>query len=315
MGNIFYETDPAKNNSPICSPLVIAPKATAPFIRFCGDYRKVNEYITIPQDPIPVVIHELTKAAKFKVFIDLDMANSFHQIPLSEEFSNILSVKTPWGLVRPKFLPEGVGPASGLLQRIVREIFSPFEEWTIVIFDNFLVLADDYQDAYKKLKLILDRCAEYGVVLKMKKSFIGVDKVNFFGYEVTHGKWQMSQTRKDAIDAFQFPHIVGLSSSRRTAALNTRRTSASSAASADDDDDDDDDDNDDDVVVELPVDGPVPSGSSPSSSSSSSVLAVTSVPAAASADAERRKAAAASTAPPGCRAAVLPQMPRQRTAF
>ena len=205
LGKYFYETDPAKNNSPICSPLVIAPKATAPFIRFCGDYRKVNEYITIPQDPIPVVIHELTKAAKFKVFIDLDMANSFHQIPLSEEFSNILSVKTPWGLVRPKFLPEGVGPASGLLQRIVREIFAPFEEWTIVIFDNFLVLADDYQDAYKKLKLILDRCAEYGVVLKMKKSFIGVDKVNFFGYEVTHGKWQMSQSRKDAIDALQFP--------------------------------------------------------------------------------------------------------------
>jgi hypothetical protein len=95
LAKYFYETDPTKNNSPICSPLVIAPKATAPFIRFCGDYRRVNEFITIPQAPIPVVVHELTKAAKFKVYIDLDMANSFHQIPLSEEFSSLLSVKTP----------------------------------------------------------------------------------------------------------------------------------------------------------------------------------------------------------------------------
>ena len=191
------------SRSPIASPLVIAPKATAPFIRFCGDYREVNKYISIPQQPIPIVQHELVKAAKFKVYVDLDMANSFHQIPLSEEFSNLLSVQTPWGLVRPKFLPEGVGPASGLLQHLVREIFQPFEAWTIVIFDNFLILADDY--AYKKLKLVLERCHEYGVVLKLKKSFIGVDKVTFFGYEVQHGQWSMSDSRKLAISAIPFP--------------------------------------------------------------------------------------------------------------
>jgi len=129
------------SESSIASPLAIAPKATAPFIRFCGDYREINKYIKIPQQPIPILKHELTKAAKFKVYVDLDMANSFHQIPLSDEFSNLLSVQTPWGLVRPKFLPEGVGPASGLFQMIVRDVFKGFEDWTIVIFDNFLILA------------------------------------------------------------------------------------------------------------------------------------------------------------------------------
>ena len=203
----FYEANPRENTSPICSPLVIAPKATAPFIRFCGDYRRINEFIAIPQHPIPVVAHELAKAAQFKVFVDLDMTNSFHQIPLSEEASKLLSVQTPWGLVRPKFLPEGVGPASGLLQSIVREIFNfeDFEKWTIVIFDNFLVLADSYEDAANKLERVIARCAEFGVVLKMKKSFIGASKVTFFGYEVTHGKWELSQSRKDAISAMPFP--------------------------------------------------------------------------------------------------------------
>jgi hypothetical protein len=145
------------------------------------------------------------KAAKFKVFVDLDMANSFHQIPLSPEFSDLLSVKTPWGLVRPKFLPEGVGPASGLLQHIVRDAFVGFEDWTIVIFDNFLILADDYDDAYAKLEKVLKRCSEFGIILKLKKSWMGVDKVTFFGYEVQHGTWQLSDTRKTAISAMEFP--------------------------------------------------------------------------------------------------------------
>ena len=196
------------SRSPIASPLVIAPKATAPFIRYCGDYREVNKLISIPQQPIPIVQHELVKASHFRVYVDLDMANSFHQIPLGEEFSNLLSVQTPWGLVRPKFLPEGVGPASGLLQHLVRGIFEPFAAWTIVIFDNFLVLADDYQDAYNKLKLVLEKCREVGIVLKLKKSFIGVEEATFFGYHVTHGSWEMSGARKDAISVMSFPRSI-----------------------------------------------------------------------------------------------------------
>ena len=211
----FYE--PSK--SPIASPLVIAPKATAPFIRFCGDYREVNKFVRIPQLPIPIVKHELMKAAKYSVYVDLDMANSFHQIPLSEEFSNLLSVQTPWGLVRPRFLPEGVGPASGLLQHIVRQVFEGFEEWTIVIFDNFLILANDYEDAYAKFDLVLKRCSEYGIVLKMKKSWIGVDTVTFFGYEVTKGKWKLSDSRKAAINEMPFPKSIKTMQSFLGAAL------------------------------------------------------------------------------------------------
>jgi len=66
-------------------------------------------------------------------------------------------------------------------------------------------LADDYEDAYSKLEQVLQRCCEYGVVLKLKKSFIGVDKVTFFGYEVRHGEWSMSSSRKEAISAMPFP--------------------------------------------------------------------------------------------------------------
>jgi hypothetical protein len=104
MLTYFY----VKSNSPVASPLVVAPKATKPFIRICGDYREVNKYLKMPQHTIPNVKHELEKCRRFKYYIDLDATNAFHQIKLSEETSELLSVQTVWGLVRPIFMPEDV---------------------------------------------------------------------------------------------------------------------------------------------------------------------------------------------------------------
>ena len=39
----------------------------------------------------------------------------------------------------------------------------------------------------------------------MKKSFIGVSQVNFFGYQVTHNTWELSAERKAAIESMPFP--------------------------------------------------------------------------------------------------------------
>ena len=103
------------------------------------------------------------------------------------------------------FLPEGVGPASGILQSIVRRVFADFEDWIIVIFDNFLVLANDYTDAAAKLKQVLIRCRDNGLVLKKKKSWIGSTSVTFFGCEVHPGTWGLSQFRKASISAMIFP--------------------------------------------------------------------------------------------------------------
>ena len=193
------------SDSPVASPLVIAAKATPPFIRYCGDYQGVNKFVKIGVYYIPNVPHSIEKARGFAIYIDLDMSNSFHQIRLGPVTSNILSVQTPWGLVRPLFLPEGVGPASGILQTRVMEIFKDFADWTIVIFDNFLILAHDFADAFHKLRLVLQRCRERGVVLKFSKSWLGFTKANFFGYEVSAGKYELSEARKQGIAAIPFP--------------------------------------------------------------------------------------------------------------
>ena len=153
MLGYFY----AKSTSPIASPLVVAPKNSIPWIRICGDYRVINKYIVGNQYYIPDVLNEIQRALGFKVYCDLDVKNAFHQIWLAWRTSLLLSVQTAWGLFRPLLLPEGVTPASMALMQVMYDMFKDFMEWTIVIFDNILILAHDAADCAFKVQLVIQR--------------------------------------------------------------------------------------------------------------------------------------------------------------
>ena len=168
------------SRSPWASCLVVAPKATPPYIRFCGDYVDINKELETGHYTIPNVKHELAKIINFPMYLDIDLTNAFHQIPLDPETSAKLSIQTPWGQYEPRFMPEGIAPATGVLQETVKSIFADMEEWAIVIFDNMLILCKDSKDAFEKFKIVVERCKERNLVLKMAKSWLGFRKVEFF---------------------------------------------------------------------------------------------------------------------------------------
>ncbi len=196
-----------ESSSPIASCLVIAPKATHPFIRFCGDYVFLNKYIECGFFPIPHVQHTLETLVRWNIFLDFDLVNSFHQFKLGKVTSERLSIQTVWGQYAPVFMPEGIGPASGYLQKFLSQIFEDYikEGWCIVIFDNLLAMASDYDDAYQKVDKILDRCVKHNIYLKFSKTWLGFKHANFFGYVCRQGHYELSPERKATIEQFPFP--------------------------------------------------------------------------------------------------------------
>jgi hypothetical protein len=185
--------------------MVIAPKVTAPFVRICGDFRRINTYIVAQSDNIPAVRKEIEKARNFSLFTDADLRASFHQIPLAEYSSQRLAIQTVWGTFRPGFVPEGTSPASFCLQKIVQGIFEDFSDWMIVIFDNLLILGNTYEEIYDKTTKVIDRCYERNVKLKMSKCWLGVKKVSFFGYEIENNCYGLGQQRRDNINKIPMP--------------------------------------------------------------------------------------------------------------
>jgi hypothetical protein len=66
----------------------------------------------------------------------VNRTTGFHQLLIDDVTSKLLSV-----------LSEGVPQGSGLLQEFIMDIFGEYEKWTIVIFDNLLILVHDYKDS------------------------------------------------------------------------------------------------------------------------------------------------------------------------
>ena len=87
----------------------------------------------------------------------------------------------------------------------MEDIFKGFEDWTVIIFDNLLVLADGYDDAYNKCELILDRCKQRNLVLKFSKTQLGNDSVEFFGYRCSYDRFELTKKRKKSIMNIPFP--------------------------------------------------------------------------------------------------------------
>ena len=192
-------------DGPVACPLVIAPKATAPFIRFCGDYTPINKFIphwhTPMKNPQQTIADELVH---HDAFGDADMSNAYHQLPIDEETSFKLSIQTPWGQVRPIFLPEGIPIGNAYLQQVMSKIFDDLK-WVIVIFDNILILANGYAELYERFDLFLDYCIRYNVTLKMAKTWLGFPSVTFFGYLCRKGSYELTEDRKQSLQHIPFP--------------------------------------------------------------------------------------------------------------
>ena len=198
-----YQLRPS--NSPIASPIVVAPKATKPFIRFCYNLQKVNGWIKLGHYPIPIIRDAIDRIGAHAVFIDTDMKRSYHQFKLDDETSAKLSVVTPFGQFEPIHLPEGVAPAQNILQHAMHEMFHSLGDWLIVIFDNVLICANSQQEAVSRFGLFLDRAAHYKVILSFDKTWIGFDEVKFFGYVCRQHSFKMDPARYDPLRAIPFP--------------------------------------------------------------------------------------------------------------
>ena len=63
----------------------------------------------------------------------------------------------------------------------------------------------EHQDCFEKLQLVVTRCNERNVRLKMSKPFIGVTMAIFFGYEIEAGSYRLSEERRLSVTAIPMP--------------------------------------------------------------------------------------------------------------
>jgi hypothetical protein len=176
---VIEDVDPKEPIDAVLN-LVITDKKAAGEIRMNVDATPLNKGAKMTKYHVKTaaeVRHELEGAAYFS---ELDMGYGFHQVPLSPDTAKLAVFQSHQGLHRFKRLFFGPRASSGIFHNIVQKCFRGVSGVT-TIHDNILVHGATPAEHHENLKNCLQRAKETGVRLRLDKSTIFENQVDWFG--------------------------------------------------------------------------------------------------------------------------------------
>lgn len=133
-------------------PLHLVPKSTPGQYRPCGNYRHLNLLPKPDKYPLPNINTLGSKLHDKHMFSKIDLLHAYHQIPMSDEDIEKITIITPFGLSEYLFMPFGLHNNSATFQHFMDNIF--------VYIDDILVSSETQTQHYEHLKTVLSVLAE-----------------------------------------------------------------------------------------------------------------------------------------------------------
>ena len=184
------------------SPALLVPKKDGT-MRFCVDYRRLNE-ATIPDShPLPRIDDTLSALGWSKWFSTLDLKSGYHQIQIQESDRPLTAFSIPGsGLWQFRVLPFGLINAPGVFERLMEHVFAGLTYVTLLIYlDDIIVYSKTFETHLDSLREILQRLKEVNLKLNPKKCCLFCTSVSFLGHQVSEqgiSMWPLKiQTIKD----------------------------------------------------------------------------------------------------------------------
>ncbi|KAE8745059.1 hypothetical protein FOCC_FOCC008310 [Frankliniella occidentalis] len=158
--------------------LVPVPKKNGE-IRLCADYKStINPVLQPDTYTSPTVNEILAMASGCTVFAELDAKEAYLQIPLSQETSMLMVVKTKQGLFRPTTLQFGVKVAPGIFQRTMDGLLGKLKG-VMVYQDNIYIFSSSFQQHEN-----LEKLSKAGIRLNSPKCTWAASSICVLGYRI-----------------------------------------------------------------------------------------------------------------------------------
>ena len=174
-----------ESDSPWSSPPVLVKKKDGT-VRFCIDYRNLNE-VTVPdQYPLPRIDDVLDALEHGRYFSVIDLKSGYWQIPMRAGDAAKTAFRTADGLFQFTVMPFGLRNAPATFQRLMDVVFSGLKwQGLLVYLDDIIVYSADAQSHLQLLEQVLSRLADAGLKLNPKKTTLVSREVNYLGHVVS----------------------------------------------------------------------------------------------------------------------------------
>lgn len=195
-----------ESSSPYASPIVLVNKKTGEK-RLCVDYRALNRKTKREHYPLPRIEDQLDRLSGSSLFITLDLASGYYQIPIAEQSREKTAFVTPDGQYEYNRMPFGLVNAPSVFQRTMNKVIqgSPVSAYTLIYMDDILIPARSFEEGLFRLEEVIKLLSQNGLTLKLKKCNFFFDKIDYLGYEVSAEGIRPGSAKTKAISEFPAP--------------------------------------------------------------------------------------------------------------
>lgn len=193
------------SKSPWSSPVVLVKKKDGS-LRFCVDYRKLNQVTKKDVYPLPRIDDSLDRLRNARYFSSMDLKSGYWQIEVDPRDREKTAFVTPDGLYEFKVLPFGLCSAPATFQRLMDTVLSGLKWKTCLVYlDDVIVFSATFHEHLERLKAVLQAIRFAGLTLKPEKCHFCFQELQFLGHVVSQAGVRPDPDKVAAVANFPVP--------------------------------------------------------------------------------------------------------------
>ena len=188
---------------------VIFAKKKDGTLRFCVDYRGLNDLTVRNSYPLPHMDDLFDRLQGAQYFSKIDLRTGFYQIPLAEEDRAKTAFRTRYGHFEWTVLPMGLTNAPATFQHLMHHTFREFLDRCVLVFlDDIVVYSRSLEDHVRDVRAVLQRLQDAGLYAKKSKCELFMHEIEFLGHHVGRRGLRVMQDKVDAVQKWPVPRNV-----------------------------------------------------------------------------------------------------------
>ena len=193
-----------ESHSAWSSPIVLVGKPDGS-IRFCNDYRKLNEISLFDTYPMPRVDELVERLGPARFISTLDLTKGYWQVPLTPQAKPKTAFSTPDGAFQYRVLPFGLHGAPATFQRLMDRVLRPHRDYAAAYLDDIIIHSTSWDTHLRHLEAVIQVLREAGLTANPAKCSLALEEANYLGYTVGRGNVKPQEKKIDAIATWPQP--------------------------------------------------------------------------------------------------------------
>ena len=197
-----------ESTSPWGSMVLLAKKKDGT-LRFCIDYRVLNNSTIKNRYALPLADDCFDRARGARWFSKLDLHSGFWQIRLAEQSAAMTAFRTRFGHYEYTVLPMGLCNAPGTFMHVMNSVFrKQLDRFMLVFLDDIFIYSSTEEEHISHLREVLEVLRREKLYLKPSKCEWMLPEVEFLGHRIGRDGLAVDPHKVDAVKQWPTPTNV-----------------------------------------------------------------------------------------------------------